>query len=589
MGDTLDDLLTEIGKNDPGQYREVSHKLMDLGGESSFLEGTTVTLSDLTAPSDRIPVFQHVKDQEARIEAGEGTPKEKSKARAVLYGEMKSLLQDEMFESAVKNGNPLAMQVLSGSRGSPAQLQAMLSTPSTFSDAKGETIPVFIQRSYSEGLSPEEYYAATFGARQGVISTKFATRDAGDFGKQLNVASADLVVTENDCGTLGGIPVPLDDKDNVGATLARNVGGFEIGTPITPKMMNALGSKGVKKLLVRSPMTCQAKNGVCKVCVGLREDGKFPAIRDTIGIKASSALAERIAQGSLNVKHQGGQKEKGDEYGGFEIINQLGQVPSTFRYKATLADVDGRVESVEPAPQGGTNITIGGELHYADPGQAVIAQVGDVVEAGDQLSSGIVNPQEVVKHKGLGEGRRYFAERLTKAFRDTKLEVNRRNAEVIARAVVNHVNVTDPEGAGDYLPGDVASYNSLAYSYRPRKDAKVTKAKDAVGNFLEQPALHHTIGSRVTNRMVKELGEFGVDNVMVHQKEPGFEADMIRLRAVPHYGKDWVAKLQGSYLQSNLLKDVHSGATSKLHGTHPVPGVAYGVEFGQQKGKAVTF
>ena len=592
VGNELDDLLKDLATKDPEKYRETSHKLVQLGSEHSFLEGTTLKLSDLVSPIDRKELYDYIDKQEDKIDSSTAmTPSERNQARTALYGEVQKLIADTTYDKALKSKNPLALQVLSKARGNPIQLSAMLSTPAMFSDNKGRTLPVFTRHSYAEGLNPAEYYSATFGARTGVKSTKFATREAGDFGKQLNVASAGLVVTEPDCGTINGIPVDVTDHDNVGSLLAKNVAGFKMGTPVTGKMLAELKRQGIKKVIVRSPIACNAKDGgVCAHCAGLREDGKLPSMRDHIGLKASSALSERIAQGALNVKHSGGQKDKGEEvYAGFPIIEQLGSIPKAFKHKATLASTDGQVSRIDEAPQGGYNVLVGEETHYVEPDRDLSVKVGDQVEAGDQLSNGLVNPAEVVKYKGLGEGRKYFTERLTKVFRDSKLKVNRRNVEVVAKAMINHVNVQEPQGLGDYLPGDTVSYSALAHSYRPRKDAEHLTPQTAVGKYLEQPVLHHTIGTRVTKRMVKELKDFGVDKVLAHPNKPGFEPEMIRLRAVPHHGDDWMGKLQGSYLQTVLLQDAQTGGTSNIHGTNPMPGLAYGVEFGQSKPDKVTF
>ena len=594
MGNALEDLLIAIGRERPELYKEISHKMVELGRKAAYAEGTTISIDDLKVPDPlaRQEVFDFVDKQEDTIrKAKDMTPEEKQEALTTVYAAAQKKLTDITMATAKAQENPLALQVISKSRGNPSQLAAMLSSPSTYSDAKGNTVPIFVRRSYSEGLDPAEYYAATFGTRKGVVSTKFATRDAGDFGKQLAVAAADVIVTEDDCGTTHGMPVSVEDADTVGALLAKDVGGYSANAPVDGRMLNKLQKGKFNKVVVRSPITCQAKGGVCKKCVGLREDGKLPKLRQSVGIQASSALAERIAQGSLNVKHSGGQSDAGGEktYAGFPIINQIGQIPKTFRHKATLADVDGTVNKVEEAPQGGTNIYINGEMHYVEPEQEVTIKEGDEIEAGDQLSTGIVNPAEVVKYKGIGEGRRYYAERLTKAFKDSKLKANRRNTEIVARAVINHVEVNEPDGLGDYLPGDVVSYNNLAYSYRPRKDAKSDRPTRLVGKYLEQPYLHHSIGARITNKMAKELEEFGIDNIQAHDSEPGFAANMIRLRAVPHYGKDWIAKLQGSYLQTNLLHDAQTAATSNIHGAHPVPAITYGKELGESKKDEVTF
>ena len=595
MGADLDKVLEQVGREHPEQYREVSHALVQLGREASFREGTTISIKDLLPPKQlRDETLAHVDAQEQKIRADKTlTPAEKQEALAGVYRLAQKLLTDQVYKQALTTGNPLALQVLSKARGNAMQLAGMLSTPGYFSDAKGKAIPIFVRRSFAEGLNPWEFYAATFGARQGVLSTKFATREAGDLGKQMNLVSEGLTVTEDDCGTVNGIPVAADDKDNIGALLARATGGYPLGTPITAKVMKKLQEKGVKRLLLRSPVTCQAKDGLCKLCVGQREDGKLPGLRDAIGIKASSALAERIAQGALNVKHTasaGGKTTDANEvYAGFDVINQIAQVPEAFRHAATLAAVNGKISRVEAAPQGGTNVFVGDQVHYVDPEHALHVKIGDDVEAGDQLSGGIVNPSEVVNYKGIGEGRRYFAERFAQAFRDSGIAVNRRNTEVLARALVGAVQVDEPEGLGDYLPGDVVSYDALAYSYQPRADAKIVKTGDAVGKYLEQPALHHTIGTRLTNKMAAELSDFGVDKVRVHERPVAFTPQMTRLRTAAHYGKDWLAKLHGTYLKSNLLSDVQSVSESNIHGTHPIPAIAYGVELGESKPGKVTY
>jgi hypothetical protein len=429
-----------------------------------------------------------------------------------------------------------------------------------------------------------------FVLANGIIVSN-STRDAGDLGKQMNNVSEGLIVTEDDCGTTNGIPVGIDDEDNQGSLLARDTGPFKMGTPVTPKMVKELKDQGYDRLLVRSPTVCQSREGLCKKCVGLREDGNLPDLRQAIGVQASNALAERIAQGALNVKHSGGQKEKGEEqvYAGFDVINQLAQVPKAFRHAATLAGVDGEVTKVEPAPQGGTNVFVGDGVFYVEPDQTATVEPGATVEAGDQISTGIVNPAEVVKYKGIGEGRRYFAERFAKAFKDSKIKANRRNAEVLARALIDHVEVDDPEGLGDYLPGDVASYSGLAYAYKPRDNSTVEEPKNAIGKYLEQPALQYSIGTRVTNGMLKEFDEFGVGKLRVHPEPPTFTPRMQRLRTAGQFGNDWLAKLHGTYLKRNLLSDVQSGAESRIHGTHPVPGLAYGVEFGESRPGEVTY
>ena len=590
-GSELEKLLTEVGRTNPEKYKDISNKLVNIGRESAYTEGVTLKLSDSRSPIDRTSAFDFVRKQEDKIRSSDMSHEEKDIALDAVYSQAQQLMTDQSFEKALASRNPFALQVESKARGSKGQLASLMSTPATFKDARGRLLPIFVGRSYAEGLKPWEYYAATFGARQGVVSTKMQTPLGGDLGKQLNVMAANLIITDDDCGTTSGVPFDVEDKDSVGSVLARDLEGFKAGSVVDAKMLNILKQKGVEKVILRSPMACGTKDGLCKMCAGHRENGKFPNFRDAVGILSTSALAERVAQGALNVRHGGAGMKAGEGvYGGFPVINQLVQVPETFKNRAGMATVDGRVESVTEAPQGGFNIVIGNQEHYVEPQQTVEVKVGDAVEAGDQLSTGILNPAEIVQYKGVGEGRRYLAERLTKAFRDSKLTINRRNAEVAARALINRVDIDDPEGVGDYLPGDSVSYNSVAYSYVPRKDSRMAKPADAVGGYLEQPALHYTIGTKLSRKMAAELDRFGESQVMVNENPPGFTPVMERLRGAPAViGKDWMAKLQGSNLKANLMKDIQYGAESNIHGTHPIPGLAYGAEFGESKPNKVTY
>lgn len=590
--DAADSMLAQIAKEHPELYKDISWKLMQLGREAAFTEGSTLKLSDLRGPFDKTDILDHVRKQEELIRSSKAlSPEEKTEALEAVYNEVQGFILDQTYKSALAQNNAFATQVKSKARGNKSQLAMLLSTPSVYQDAQGRTIPVFINRSYSEGLDPSEYWAATYGARKSIISTKFATRDAGALGKQFGVAVADMVVSGNDCATASGIPVDADDNDNLGAELARPVGEFPAGTVINKEVLASIVKSKVPEILIRSPLTCDFSEGVCKHCVGLRESGEYPEIGHHVGFNAASALAEQIAQSSLNQKHSGGQKDsKGHKvFSGFDMINNLAAVPQNFPHRATVASMDGTVEKIEPAAQGGSNIYVGGEAHYVGPDLPIFAKVGDVVEAGDQMSDGILNPADVVAHKGIGEGRRYLAQRLTKAFKDSSYGVNRRNVEVLARAMVNHVTIDEAEGLGHYLPGDVVAYNGVAYSYKPRKDAKVLNPDDALGQYLEQPAMHYTIGTRITPSVAARLKNYGVSAVTAHTQQAGFTPAMVSITKAPQYKDDWMARLGTTYLKPRLLQDVHLGAESRAHSLNPIPSLAKGIEFGDSKGKQFTF
>lgn len=579
-------VLTRMAHENPELYKQTSNKLVMLGANASFDEGITLSISDTLSPvKDKAEVLAHLRQQKARIMQSAATPEQKEKAIEALNDKIRVYFTDATYDAGLKSQNPFALQVASKARGSPAQLVSLQTSPGTYTDTHGKQIPIFIEHSFAEGLSPHEYWAGTYGARKSVISTKFATRDAGALGKQYNRAVMRLVVADNDCGTANGIPVKPDDIDNLGSVLSSDAPPYKAGTVITKEVMQDLKDK-YDEILVRSPLTCGCKEGLCAKCAGIRETGKFPEIGSHVGLQASSALAERIAQGSLNVKHSSGvsqgkgKQDDGDTYAGFDVIDQLFQIPKEFPHRAAVATVTGNVESVEKAPQGGWNIVVDGKKHYAISETQPRCKVGDYVEAGDQLSTGLMNPADVVRYKGIGEGRRYLMNRATKAYKDSGYAINRRNMEVLVRGFLDNVKVSGNEGVGDFLPDDVVSYSALASTYRPRDDSKMSAVNDAIGSYLEEPVMHYTIGTRITRNVAKQLQRHGHNSIYVNQNPPGFDPDPTPLKLISRNEKDWVDRLGGTYLKSNILEAAHRGRTSEIHSLQPEHAMARGVELG---------
>lgn len=590
-GKDLDDVLERLAAEHPDKYKDVSFKLMQSGAEAAYNEGVTISMKDLEDPDPigRAAALDHISQQEAAIKALNVSDKEKLDALGQVYGEVHKSLVEGTMKAGVAVNNTLAHQVVSKARGNPLQLTAMLSTPGTFTDGQGRTIPIFIKNSFSSGLRPHEYYASAFGARKGAVSTKFATRDAGDLGKQMATAASSLMVTTTDCKTSTGFATTAGDKDNIGAVLAKDFKNLPAGTVITAKHYKDFKDSPDEPMFVRSTTTCEAHKGICQRCAGIRETGRFAELGDHVGITAASAKAERIAQGSLNTKHNSGQSLKGDDaYGGFKYINQLAQMPESFADKATVSEVEGKVTSITAAPQGGSYVKIGTTEHYVPHGYGVRVKEGDDVDPGDRLSDGLINPADVVRLKGIGGARHYLTHQMTKAYRAGGLGVHRRNVESTVRAMLDHVVVDDLDSVGDHLPGDVVSYSALAASYKPRPDAVTVKPQEAIGKYLEAPALHYTIGTKVTRSIAKDIEKYQPE-VVAHPVSPGFTPVPVRLRTSNHHDEDWASKLQGSYLEKNLITDTQRGASSDIHGTNPVPALLYGMELGRPKPGTVSY
>lgn len=402
--------------------------------------------------------------------------------------------------------------------------------------------------------------------------------------KQFARALMNTKVEEHDCGTTRGIPYSVTDMDSVGCFFAKAAGGHNRNNEITAPILRELKEKGIHTIIVRSPMTCEASKhshsgAVCQLCLGKREKG-LPALDTYVGLVAGTALAEPLTNMAMKQRHSGGAATSLGGASGFKVINQLSNIPKTFIGKAPLAAEDGVVQAVAESPAGGYFINIGDHEYYIGVGQEPKVEKGDFVEEGQQLSTGLVDPSDAVRHLGIGAGRKYYMEAMKKTFDDGKLFVNRRNFELAARAAIDHVKITDADGLGDYMPDQVVSYSSLEKTYEPRPGAKELRPDRAHGKFLERPELHYTIGTKVSRAVIDQLNEHGVGSVLAHAQPPNFEPFMVRLLDVPEHTDDFMHVLNSTNLAKRFVNIVNKGGRSDLKGSSPVPGLAYGVGFG---------
>jgi hypothetical protein len=586
-------LLQEVARKHPDKYREVSFKLNQIGlraaqdqGGMSF--GAKHLRRSKVANETRERILAKLQPVLADDSL---TDKQREDKIVRVVGAESGPQQKAILKEAIENKNPLAMQVLSGSRGKPMNLASLLGSDMLYSDHRDEVIPIPVLRSYSEGLSPEEYWAGTYGARRGIIATKFATQDAGFLSKQLNQAGHRLVVMDEDDehdpeAPARGMVVDTDDMDNEGALLARDVGPYKRNTPLTPKILKEIKRKGKNKILIRSPLVGGSpEGGVYARDVGIRETGKLPGRGEQVGLQAAQALSEPISQGQLSAKHSGGVAGQEKAVSGFEYINQLIQTPKKMKGGAAHATVDGKVQRVEGAPAGGYHVTINDEQHYINDGYELKVKKGDEIEAGDVLSEGIPNPAIITKYKGVGEGRRYFVKEFKKAMGESGMQGHRRNIEILARGLINHVQLT--EETDDHAPDDIVPYSTLEHTYKPRAGHERLDPKKAIGQYMESPVLHYTIGTKIRPSMLADFKEFGVDKIPVHKDPPPFQPHMVRGMFQLQHDPDWMTQMYGSGLKKSLLQSTARGSTSKDRGTSFVPSLALGSDFGQVADRAV--
>jgi DNA-directed RNA polymerase subunit beta' len=585
-GKTVQKILQDIAENDPDNYRPVLKKMFDVGRDvayttGGFSFGLDSLSTAVSAKKANLEIKAKVRDIQRNPLLDDKAKNDKIIETVLGY---QSKLEKDIMEESKAEQNPLALQVLSGSRGKPGNLKSLRGGDLLYTDHRDRAIPIPVLNSFSSGLTPAEYFAGSFGARKGVVDTKFAVQHSGFFSKQLNQLGHRLIVTGRDAeddeyAATRGMPVDVDDPDNEGALLAIPVGPYKRNTVLTPKVMKAIQDLGVKRIAVRSPVAMGSPDGgLYARDVGIRERGGLPGTGDFVGIAAAQALGEPISQGTLSSKHSGG-VAGGKSISGFKVLNQLIQSPKQSPYWATHAQADGKIDEIKPAPTGGYFLTIKGMQHYVNPDAAINYKVGDEVEAGDILTDGVPNPAEFVRHKGLGEGRRQFVNAFRKSMQDAGLGANRRNIEVLSRGLINHIRLTDE--VGENMPEDVIPYDMFERSWKPRDGYQVGAPKNLRNRYLERPTLHYSVGTRLTPSVIKELDEFGIKEVTAHQEPPPFEPHFLRGLDNLQYDPDWMTRMLGSNLQKGTLKSVWAGGIADESGTSFVPSLAKSVGFGQ--------
>lgn len=583
---SLQTLLRELADKHPDKYVEVSQKLANIGRQvATETGGFSFGLGALTQTAGAKATLAEIRGKVKKLLANPYlTDKQRNELVIKTVGGYQQKLMDDVYTDSLAEKNPIAMQIMSGSRGNKMNLASLRGADLLYEDHRGDIIPVPVLKSYSQGLTPAEYWAGTYGARKGVIATKFATADAGFFGKQLNQVAHRLAVVDQDDPRqdLGvrGLPVDTDDMDNEGALLAFDFGGYKRNTVLTPKILKDLKARKFDRILVRSPMTGGSPDGgVYARDVGVRERGTLPGRGEMVGMTAAQAIAEPISQGQLGSKHSGGVAGQEKTVGGFQYINQLIQVPKTFKGGAAHTLVDGRVQKIEDAPAGGKYVFINDKPQYVGHGFDINVKPGDEVEAGDVISEGMPNPSIITEHKGIGEGRKYFVKAFKESMGSMGLRSHRRNIELIGRGLIDHVRMT--EEYGDHVPDDVIPYSTLEHGYKPREGFQTIEPSRALNKYLEKPVLHYSIGTKVRPSMLKDMTYFGIKDVTVHDKPAPFQPEMIRAMYNLHHDPDWMTRMYGSGLKSSLLDATHRGSTSSATGTSFVPGLARTVDFGR--------
>lgn len=558
------DNLINLARDNPDKFAQVAPRIKKLGDEFSTYEGLTVGLDDIEPEyKKRDPIIKETKRQLR----GQTDP---NKIGQILHS-----AQQRMLKATSTHAGDMGVMARSGAKGNITQLMKTVSSPVVVGDPTGRPVPYLFERGYGEGLSPAEAWIGAVEARHQGNAANTAVSAPGEMSKVMAQNMLRLVVAQNDCGTRNGIMMDAKDPSIIGRYLAGS------NQPIDSMKRRAIAKKG-GKIKVRSALTCELDEGICQKCSGKDAYDKDPEIGMNIGVRSAQAITEPLSQMALSSRH-GVALVKGDadKPAGLKAFKQTVEMPEAFYMKAPVSEVMGKVESISKAPQGGFDLNIGGTPHYVPPKRTLKVKVGQKLEGGDVLSSGIPNPSDIIKHKGIGAGREYMVRSLKDVYDSEGISVDPKHLEMAARSQINYVKALDK--VGDYLPGEIMPYQEARKAFK--ESGVLTPLSKSVGKVLTKPELQHMPGTRVNNYMLKDFRDAGISKIEVSDTKPKFEPVAMSASRTPLLNPNWMQRLGWRYQKSTLIDAATSGEEANLEGYNPYAALVSGSFGRKDKGK----
>ncbi|MBQ9946010.1 MAG: DNA-directed RNA polymerase subunit beta' [Clostridia bacterium] len=512
---------------------DVLDKIKNQGYRYSTRSGITVSVFDAIIPEKK---KEYLAEAQAKIDEimkyyrrGLYSDTDRSSAVIKVWTECTNKVSAELKNNLDTNHNPIHMMIDSGARGSASQLNQLAGMRGLIANTSGQTIEIPIKANYREGLNIIEYFISSRGARKGLADTALRTADSGYLTRRLVDVSQEVIIREDDCGCTEGLEVSdiFGDEDNVIEGLVERLTGryllhdlkdengeliMDNDHMLTEADATKIVEAGFKKVTIRSLLTCDAAQGVCRRCYGKNlATGRSVSIGEAVGIIAAQSIGEPGTQLTMRTFHTGGVTTTADITQGLPRVEELFEArkPKTL---AILAKIGGTVAFAE-GKKGAQNIVISGEEgrdEYTIPyGYRRTVVEGDVVEKGRELTEGSVNPHDVLEILGVEAVHNYLIREVQRTYRTQGVDVNDKHIEVIVRQMMRKVKVIEA-GMTDLLPGAVVEktdFKKANAAVRAKAEAEgsvameatcepvllgITKASLATDSFLSAASFQET-------------------------------------------------------------------------------------------------
>ena len=504
-----------------------------IGYKYSTRAAMTVSISDMTVPESKPGLIAQAQETVDRIaknyRRGLITEEERYKEVIETWKNTDDQLTHDLLTGLDKYNN-IFMMADSGARGSDKQIKQLAGMRGLMADTTGHTIELPIKSNFREGLDVLEYFISAHGARKGLSDTALRTADSGYLTRRLVDVSQDLIVREVDCCEGKEIPFMeikafADGKETIesleeritGRYIAETITDPDTGEVVvkanhmcTPKraaaVMKVLDKLGRDTVKIRTVLSCKSHIGVCAKCYGANmATGQAVQVGEAVGIIAAQSIGEPGTQLTMRTFHTGG-------VAGGDITQGLPRVEELFEARkpkglAIISEFAGVVEIKDTKKKREIVVTdneTGNSKTYLIPyGSRIKVQDQQVIEAGDELTEGSVNPHDILKIKGVRAVQDYMIQEVQRVYRLQGVEINDKHVEMIVRQMLKKIKIEE-SGDSDVLPGvsmDVLDYNEMnerliAEGKQPAEGKQVmlgiTKASLATDSFLSAASFQET-------------------------------------------------------------------------------------------------
>lgn len=501
-------------------------RMKDLGFKYSTKAGITISIADITVLPQKYEILEDaqrkVDNVQKQFRRGLITEDERYDRVISIWSAAKDDIQGKLMES-LDNFNPIFMMSDSGARGNASNFTQLAGMRGLMANPAGRIIELPIKSSFREGLTVQEYFISTHGARKGLADTALKTADSGYLTRRLVDVAQDVIIREEDCGTDRGIYVSaiMDGTEIIEPLEERLIGRYSRKTVrhpetnkvivgqnelITEDIAKEIVKAGITSVWIRSAFTCNTKHGVCKKCYGYNlATGQEVEVGEAVGIIAAQSIGEPGTQLTMRTFHTGG-------VAGDDITQGLPRVQELFEARnpkgqAVITEIDGEITSISEGKDRQQEIVVSGSIEtrtYNAPYTARLkVAVGDMVKRGQELTEGSVDPKELLKVTDVQTVQQYLLHEVQRVYRMQGVEIGDKHIEVMVRQMLRKVRVID-SGDTDVLPGTLmdihqfteANEKALLEGKNPATGKPVllgiTKASLETDSFLSAASFQET-------------------------------------------------------------------------------------------------